>query len=218
MKRVSFLAVAVVAALPFAAFGQAFNIDFNNAFGTPTAAYGAGAGQPGTWNDVSFTGFAVPLNGLGGGATGVTAQVDGTAGPFSFNNAGTTGDDERLMDDLFDVGGVGGTGTVTISGLAAGAYDVYTYAWAPDSGTFITSVTVGGAALTSGGAWPGVPTSGITHTQHVANVGAGQNLVINVATSSGFGSLNGVQIAPVPEPATLSLLALGGIAVLRRRR
>jgi hypothetical protein len=217
MKRVSFLAVAVVAALPLVALGQSFNIDHGDGFGTPSDAYGAAAAQPGSWNNVSFTDFAVPLNDLSGAATGVTATVGGPIAPFSFDNPGTAGDDHALMDDLFDVGGAGGAGSVTISGLAAGTYDVYTYAWAPDSAAFITNVTVGGTTLSSGGAWPGVHASGTTHTEHTVAVAGGTDLVINVATSSGFGSLNGVQVV-VPEPASLSLLALGGIAVLRRRR
>ena len=33
-----------------------------------------------------------------------------------------------------------------------------------------------------------------------------------------FGALNGIQITPIPEPATLSLLALGAILTGRRKR
>lgn len=43
-------------------------------------------------------------------------------------------------------------------------------------------------------------------------------LATPVLFGSGEGQVEGFGLSPIPEPATLSLLALGGVAMLRRRR
>lgn len=92
---------------------QSFNIDFG-AIGTqPTPAYCAGAAQPGVWNEVP-TAASQPLLDLGGAATTVNVTV-ASAQNFTFDNTGTTGDDEALMDTFVDL-----PTTVTVSGLAPG--------------------------------------------------------------------------------------------------
>jgi len=217
MKRLVVGMILGVALLPFAANAQ-FNVDVNGIdFGTPANSYGAASGQAGFWNAVNFSGGATPLSNLAGGATGATVNVS-TGATFSFDNLGTFGDDQALMDDLFDLGSLGST-TVTFNGIAPGNYDVYTYAWAPDSETFLQSVSVAGSPkgpVGTGGPWiPGFE-PGITHAVHEVAVGGSGQITINVNGTSGFASLNGVQI--VPEPATLGLLALGGLAAIRRRR
>lgn len=60
-------------------------------------------------------------------------------------------------------------------------------------------------------------------TTHVFNSGAGGNLEIRIAFDSADGSnpfvgIDNVSITDVPEPGSLALLGLGGLALLRRRR
>jgi len=183
-----------------AAFAQDLNIDIGATFGTPSNAYGAGAAQPGTWNSLtSVTGPYSATNLLNTAGVATTADVAnvGGFGDFSFNNPGTVGNDEALMDDLQDVGGVGGTTTWTFTSLTNGTYDVYTYAWAPDSGTFLASVSVPGTTSTNpqscGGNWPGSQVLGITFTKHTVVVNAG-TLSATISTVSGFASVNGFQL------------------------
>ena len=219
-KRLVIGAIAcAVGVLPLSVDAQSFNVDVNGIdFGVPSDGYGAAPGQAGTWNTVDASGIPVVLDGLDGIPTGVSILIsDGAL--FSFDNAGTAGDDQALMDDVFDLGGVGGGTNVLFSGLAEGTYGVFTYAWAPVSDTLLTEVDVlgGTGPQLVGGAWPGGFGLGTTHAADVVAVGAGGELSIDLATFDGFGSLNGVQLV-LPEPAGLSMLVFGVAAWACRRR
>jgi hypothetical protein len=177
---------------------QSFNIDLGSGLaGTiPTPAYGAAAGQPGDWNDVPANGNQL-LNDLSGAATTVNINALATAN-FFFNNVGTSGDDEALMDDIHDL-----PTTLTVTGLAPGAYTIYTYAWAPDDPMHITNVVVAGSPSplqTCGGLWPGAHQLGITYVTHTLVIGPGQtDLIITFSLGGGqFVSANGVQIVGGP--------------------
>mgnify|MGYP000709433193 CR=1 FL=1 len=77
---------------------------------------------------------------------------------------------EALMDDLQDVGNGGpmpsAATTWTFSGLPDVAYDVYVYAWAPDSTTFISFVGECGATASTqvSGGWPGGHVEGVSES------------------------------------------------------
>jgi hypothetical protein len=150
LPRLAYLPAAL--ALASLASAQEFNIDFNTAAGSPSASYGAAAGQPGTWNSVpavvSTTAVApTPLVNTAGATTtvGVRLQAGGAFssgyngfGNWNWDNPSTTGDDGALMDDIVDVGGGYPTGPVSqvrvrINGLATKLYDIYTYSFAPDN-------------------------------------------------------------------------------------
>jgi hypothetical protein len=186
---------------------QSFNIDIDSNFagtwqGAPTAAFGAGASQPGTWNawQVSVTQTNFPLVGLNGSATIVTISASTIAAGnpgFAFDNAGTTGDVQLLMDDGYDLSGAD-IRSVTIAGLAAGTYDVFSYGWAPDvPGADLTDITIEGNLLTAGSAFGSPPPfENPGHfVMHTVTVSAGGSIVIT-ANGNGlsFGTLNGLQI------------------------
>jgi hypothetical protein len=211
LERPASVALAIPC-LALCAWSQSFNLDVGDSatYGSPAPTYGAAANQPGHWNAISggypygFTVFD-----LSNVVTTVTTSVsnNGTGtGDFYFNNPLTSGDDELLMDDLEDVGGVGSTSTWTFQGLMPGAYDVYTYAWAPDNGTYVSRVTPEGATDSQnvGGAWPGGHALGSTYARHCVTAVAGQPVVMQIATASGFGSVNGFQFrmkaSPCPTP------------------
>ena len=59
---------------------------------------------------------------------------------LGYNHPQTFGDDQALLDDFLD-----GNKTITLTGLAAGDYAVYTYAWGPESAAYLTRVRVSGA-------------------------------------------------------------------------
>ncbi|MFT4539894.1 MAG: hypothetical protein ACI835_002343 [Planctomycetota bacterium] len=180
-----------------------YNLDgnANTTFGTPNPAYGAAANQPGNWFEFSAGASGASLLDTNGVASGATISEVGAVGNFLFNNAGTNSNDEALLDDLVDVGGMGGISVITITGLAASAYDVYTYAWNPSAPTVAcTDVSVAlsvDPAQTVCGAWGGSHVHLGTYALHRVILGAGADVVITVATNSGSASVNGIQIKPV---------------------
>src|SRR6202008_4056147 len=111
----------------------------------------------------------------GAGTFATVSGSDNSGYGFVFDNPGTAGDDGKLMDDAHD-----GALTLTFAGLLNGDYDVYTYAWAPDSGTFLTNVSVVGSPnpmQAIGGSWPGGFAQGVTHAKHRVSVTNGTLLV-----------------------------------------
>src|SRR5258708_31734562 len=139
MKRIALLIGIAGLAFCARATAQGFNIDIGATYGTPSSGFGAGAAQPGVWNNVLGVQGTTPLASLTGASTGVTIACVGAGSyDFSFNNAGTSGDDEALMDDGSDPTSAGPSWT--ISGLAPGNYVLYTYAWAPDNAAYFSLV------------------------------------------------------------------------------
>jgi len=191
------VALGIVASMAMPASGQNINIDYDVTFGTPSPAYGAGAAQPGIWNNpAGGVTTAQPLVDITGTPTTATIRMVAANFGLSFDNVGTSGDDQALMDDGLDLGGTGSTDTFLIEHLSAGTYSVYTYAWAPDSATYVTSVDVNGTGLQNcGGAWPGAQTLGITYTQHDnIVVPADGTITIVTATVTTFSTITGIQL------------------------
>lgn len=205
-------------ALASTAMAQSFNVDVNNTTGAgagvPSLGYGAAAGalmSTQSWfNMASGSSFNL--------GSGVTCNwTGGTMTLFSFQNTGTLGNDELLMDDLYDIGGAGQSRTATLTGLANGTYRLWIYAWAPDSADFRTNVTVGSSTQSIGGAWSGGFVQGVTHAFFDNIVVSSGTLSFTAATGSGFGSLNGFQIYQIPAPSAVALLGLAGCCARRRR-
>ena len=183
---------------------QSFNVDVGIDFSEPSAAYGAAASQPGTWNQVDMSGpifTPIPLLDVNGSATGVTVEYNKQGnGNYSFDNTLTSGDDEALMDDVCDVGnGALDKVKFTFLGLVDGTvYDVYAYSFAPDTpGSFFTDIEViGGLAgiQNCGGVdWSGAHVAGETYVMDTVTVANG-GIAIKYTTSAGFASCNGIQI------------------------
>jgi len=174
------------------------NTDISSYNAAPSANYAAAGDQAGVWNH--FVGTSpTPMLGLTGASTGVTLSANVSAGfAFGFNNPGTSGDDELLLD-----GGHDGEATYTFAGLASGFYDVYTYAWGPDDASLRTNVSVPGSPdplQTVGGAWTGGHQQGVTFAKHRTMVAGGSNVVIVCTVQNGFATENGFQIVPVNSP------------------
>lgn len=204
--------VLAISGSPVSAQVAGVNVDYDATFGIPSNAYGGAGAQPGFWN-LPTPGITTPLLDLAGAATSWTVTNTTTA-TFSFDNAGTTGDDQALLDDFLD-----GTTSITVAGLPGGNYNVFTYAWAADTAAASTNVSVNGLPnQLVGGAWPGTNTLGVTYALHNVTIAGGEN--INIVTTAGvsFASLNGFQIVPVPEPTSLALLGIPAVAMIWKRR
>ncbi len=195
------------------ASAQGFNIDFNSPFctfcATPSSSY-AGAGTPGVWNPIDASQIGPhALVDKSGAATGVVlTQSLALINTLEFDNVNFTGDDAALMEDIvYGGGGAGASNTLTIVGLAAGNYDVITYAQAPDDKlNFLTDVSVVGSpdgVQTVGGlTWPGTHVLGGSHARHSVSVAPGGALVVTITVNTSFDSLNGLQIEPSAPTGT----------------
>ena len=185
--------------LAVAAQAQAINLDYGGFNPAPSSTYAAGASQPGFWNLVASS-SSTPLKDINNANTSVTVSSTGGNYGFGFNNAGTTGDDELLLDD-----GIDGATTINFAGLANGSYTVYTYAWAPDNRTgYITSVSVPGSpdpVQNISGTWTGTHQQGVTYAKHTINVTSGSFQIVT-GVVAGFATENGVQIVPATGGCT----------------
>ena len=183
------------------AHAQLINIDFDDPFGSggPTAATYGAAGTPGTWNQVdAAVGPTFPLVDKSGAATSAVLDTGPQmVFPFSWTNAVLTGEDGNLLQDLvWSAGALGGT--LTITGLANGSYDVLTYAYASDNKVGgLTDVNVlesnDGVQTVGGAVWPGNHVLGTTYSKHTADVTQGA-ITITVAFVAWGESINGIQI------------------------
>ncbi|MBI5364534.1 MAG: hypothetical protein HZA53_15260 [Planctomycetes bacterium] len=192
------------------ALAQDFNLDVGAATGNPVplASFGAGAARPGTWG-IAPTLVATPaaLTDITGTLTAVTSTLSGGGNYANVANlGGATVNDLNLMSDIHDVGALPQTWTFT--NLAAGTYDVYTYAMAPDSAAYLTHVSIAGSidpAQDVGGAWTNAYVLGVTHAKHRITVAAGSPVVVSVsktasppAPNPNHASVNGFQFVLLP--------------------
>jgi hypothetical protein len=235
MKR-SIWAAAVWAGIAGAALAggtaperAGYNIDFNAPSGTgaglPPNTFGGAAGQAGVWNSIGTSAIA-------SGATFGLLSADATAiahmsvtytgtgmTAFGTSNANTTGDYEKLLDDIVDLGSAGQTVTVTITDLGPGVYEVYTYAGAPDNASYRTNVGLfDRPAVSIGGAFPvNGFTEGVTHARQRIAIGLSNSsitITLTVPTVAGIsnsGSLAGIQIKPLNPTRLYCKTTAGGI-------
>jgi len=196
------IALGVVACAGLAS-AQDFNIDFDVSSGVAATApfsFFAGAGQLGFWN-------AVPAGGIGadhlfdrnGNVTDVAFRRTPGGGEFAFDNPFSNGEAHFLLDDIIDVGHVDSLLTLRLEGLLPGAYEVITYAIAPDSAASRTSIFVPGSTDINpqevGGEIPdNLFILGVTHALHNTIVEADGILALQATTTVGFGSVNGMQV------------------------
>ncbi len=217
MRVIPFGLLAVAAGAP--AFAQSINIDvgFNVTYPLPASTFGAGAVQPGVWNDVTGqTSTPQPLVDLQGNPIIPEIYRFGINGTFDFNNPLTSGNDQNLMDDCYDPGTLQASYWF-VTDLDPGQYRVYTYGMAPDSASYRTNVSVLNSPdplQVVGGAWPGGYVQGITHAMHHVTINAGDTLQITVqiTATQGLATLDGFQIVKeTPPPSTFCVPGQSGV-------
>jgi hypothetical protein len=208
--------IAAVLWWPGGALAESINIDFWNARGTPSSAFGGAAGQPGTWASITSTGITSNLPGLDGSPTDVSLSL-ASPGALSMGTGGTSGALGALLDDNFftSVGNSSGW-TVTLSGIDPGTYDVYVYAPAN------TSVSTGAYTI-NGVPMPSLPgadplTSFVLGTNYdvLSGLSVSGGTITLSSSDPWYVGLSGIQVV-IPEPGTALLLA-AGLAVLAVRR
>ncbi len=205
-RSMNLAAILMGAAAVTSASAQSFHVDFGSfalGFGVPSSGYGAAANAAGHWNlvDSDQLGSGVfttpPLRTTANASSGVVLELDPLGGrffPFEENAPLTTGDDQRLLDDCCYTLG---DSELRFRGLAAGVYQVLTYALAPDDATFRTGVAVSGSPdplQSVGGDFSQGFVRGVTHAEHEVELGPGSTLVVRISVLSGIDSINGIQV------------------------
>lgn len=163
------LLVSALFSLPAAA--QSLNIDIGapgSPYGLPPATYGAAAGSPGVWNDVTAL-PALDLLGLDGAPTNADFAVNESHWFSQSNHPNSTGNEERLLDDSMSPDDSVLFGHFT--GLEPGDYDIYLLSVEDIGEQFI--VDVAGSPdgdLPLGGHWQGIYMESWNYTRHRKSV------------------------------------------------
>ncbi len=214
--------------------------DTNDPMTQFTYSGAAAVGSPGDfWNSTQITHLTVPSFTasdllLSDGVTGTGVSFTASRSPSASGPANLAADiitdshaANALFQDYLYAQATGQTAPTrldfTISGLIAdGAYDLYLFGTAGDYSNNC-QFTVGGVtkALTGGGSLFIDGRTYVSFTNLAASSG-GEISGYLTAAANNYGLFNGFQLVGnfenIPEPASVSLLALGGLALLRRRR
>jgi len=231
-KMISFVAVGAIVygfAAPRAAWGDIIAVDFNitgeaiptgnepDGFLLPVGAFwnaldiGANLGPIRTSDSISSLKL---IDGTTTTVTGFNMSGSGTDGYQAFRS----GDPNAVRDDVvFLVDGVGFVATMSweVTGLTpGGSYDLRLFGQSengnPNNDADFTISNTGGTTIN---------TDDVAVFNSIIADGSGK-IVGTLGHTGGASSWSGFEIQGtfIPEPATMSLLAMGGIGVLLKRR
>ncbi|MFG0314135.1 MAG: GC-type dockerin domain-anchored protein [Phycisphaerales bacterium] len=211
-KLVVMLILAFVAGI---AAGQSFNVEFGRAGTAPGAGYG-GVGMAGVWN--SFESMAsferLALVGLDGQPIAADIMNIGFDVIESADIAGTSGDDEALLDDCFTSFNDPVDGCLFMRFLEPGEYRVIMYGIAPDDVSLLSRLRIDQNTeepVLVGGVWAGAHEEGVTYMSQIATVGSDGRLDIHSGLPGGNirSVCNGIQVVRLAPACAADLTGDG---------
>jgi len=233
--KLNILIMAVVAVFVLSIVGSAHAdmVGMNYAIGGLNVTGTAGAVPQGNWNNESIVHNASSQS--GGLATlkdDGNATVIGMSTSWTANAAYGTGASAGGTDTTLLYGGpesqdnVYGTFSISIAGIPYAEYDLYVYVKGWTAGRTgearLNGVTGSEIGFDTYKDFPGShsrATSTATQGTYVLWEGlTASSVTVDVRRQSSNVIISGFQVVEVPEPATMSLLALGGMALLKRRK
>jgi hypothetical protein len=191
-----------------------------------------GAVPAGNWNAIEWSGYSTMTSGLKDYNTGLAttvATIGASWGAFDWGEAWPTAVDWVENAAAIDGFAGAGTSTQTFSGLSSlKNYKVEVVS--AESGLGICTLTINGLYANTN--YDNNMTGNVSQNWDMKAARINEdwmiwssiapdtngNLVISLTTGGGWGVLNAVRISEVPEPATIAILGLGGLSLLRRKR
>jgi len=212
-------------------FCQSFNLNFGDPnLGGPESSYGAGAGQPGFWQNTN-AGVLQPLFDINGNQTSALIIQSGM-GVGHTEVPGATGNDSLLMRTYFSAGD--STDSVSLRSLMPGDYLLYVYGWSSHldgssgtSGVTDFEITVAGSGSGvyrldyKAPTWPGMQVEGETYLEIPVSVHPSGNRRISISlmpSGEGISIIQGLQLVAVPAPSIPAAAMLATAWAFRRRR
>lgn len=233
-RRSTPLALAALLASPGLALGMTINLDLNRDGGSATySGVGVAPDTGTTWNSIAPADYTVgtdPAPSIAnvldsnGGVSTVSIAISAPDGNFNIWANNSNGNPTPV--DLMTEYTYSNVYTVTISGLAPGAYDLYAFGQGDQdnqSGSFELAAANGGASSGPGSLGGDANFRDITRadglglTYHRLSGTVDGSGIFEFSTPTG-GYINGFQLQQVPEPSVALLGALGVLGLARRRR
>jgi len=225
-KSMTLTATLCCALGAISAHSALIDVNFYSAgYGGSTASGAAVVGGASDiWNGIAGdngSGSGISLVDANGNTTSVTLSYDTSGGSAITSVAQNTQPNPSLMNDyLFN--NTGGDITVTLQGLVASTpYDLYVYLASNDGGSGARAAEVTANSVFASAT--GDPQASFIPGQNYILLAATSDAsgTINITESDSAGvnfsgevDMNGLQISSVPEPTTLSLLAISGLGLI----
>jgi hypothetical protein len=224
------IAVMLVASPAFAVNAISVNFYDPDPAGGTIGDNQAGVVRVGNWTDWNASVAA-------GGTTTMSALKDNLGNPTTAGGSITGGADAYAVASLMvDPGDYalmaghwyipGGTNTLALTAIPYAEYDLYVYYNANQAGTIdftiqgTTTLTGLDVAVLADPVFAiADPVNSIDGNYVVFEGLSDSDLTLDAtAGTNTYAYINGVQIVEVPEPMTIALLSLGGLALIRRKR